>query len=681
MCIRDRFRRRAGSARPGDAAGTGRTRRAGEPPGARRTAQSVAGAAGGLRRRGRTRSAPATFPHTPATAHHLARPDPPRRAGGNLSRPVGPGRRLHRPGLRVAPSAPVRAVRHADRPALRRTAADGGPRHGQAGRGGTQPVVGHRPDLRLPGGRRDRGGEAFAGQPGVLHPPGAEADQGAGCDHRRRLRLPRRHAPASLRLQRTAGLQLRRAGAVLPGPGARLGALRDDQGAGGRRRPAGRRATARHAAAVRLSALPGLFRHRGAAHHEATDPAGGPAQGDVGKHQAGRRRYPRGGVHRPGLPVDPWRARPELAATAAAEGAGDPGGAGLPAAGGGRGAARRLRVPALRRACHPGAGRPADANAAQRRIRPHPRGLHHGLRQLGRIPRAPEPLAGAHRLALPPGDRRPGRGRKRRGGLRQRRRRVDPAVGGGAGRGVGQPATGRRRLRRCRGGLEASQRSAPRPPGTSDAASRPGAPGCLRSAPAGDDRGKPPAGPGAGAGPAAGGSGGAAFRLPGVADREPRRAGAPADPLRGQPDGCRADRAVPDPARRAAQRGAPVPSSTGRRAGRRAARTADADSRGRPRAADGDPSSLQAGPRAAGGGLGDRRHAAVDEGQRLPDLAGRGDPRRGPRTGLAAVGAASWPAVARRRHAVRSGLRHRRLRQGRRAGVRPWLGPRPGVHP
>lgn len=85
-----RFRRRAGSARPGDAAGTGRTRRAGEPPRARRTAQSVAGAAGGLRRRGRTRSAPATFPHTPATAHHLARPDPPRRAGGNLSRPVGP---------------------------------------------------------------------------------------------------------------------------------------------------------------------------------------------------------------------------------------------------------------------------------------------------------------------------------------------------------------------------------------------------------------------------------------------------------------------------------------------------------------------------------------------------------------------------------------------------------------
>lgn len=52
-----------------------------------------------------------------------------------------------------------------------------------------------------------------------------------------------------------------------------------------------------------------------------------------------------------------------------------------------------------------------------------------------------------------------------------------------------------------------------------------------------------------------------------------------------------------------------------------------------------------------------------------------------PRTGLAAVGAASRPAVARRRHAVRSGLRHRRLRQGRRAGVRPWLGPRPGVHP
>ncbi|MGU8127930.1 hypothetical protein ACLXAZ_33195, partial [Escherichia coli] len=30
---------------------------------------------------------------------------------------------------------------------------------------------------------------------------------------------------------------------------------------------------------------------------------------------------------------------------------------------------------------------------------------------------------------------------------------------------------------------------------------------------------------------------------------------------------------------------------------------------------------------------------------------------------------------------MRSGLRHRRLRQGRRAGVRSWLGPRPGTLP
>ncbi len=99
-------------------------------PGARRTAQSVAGAAGGLRRRGRTRSAPATFPHTPATAHHLARPDPPRRA---WRKPVATCRPLADACIDlacgVAPSAPVRAVRHADRPALRRTAADGGPRH------------------------------------------------------------------------------------------------------------------------------------------------------------------------------------------------------------------------------------------------------------------------------------------------------------------------------------------------------------------------------------------------------------------------------------------------------------------------------------------------------------------------------------------------------------------------
>ena len=104
-----------------------------------------------------------------------------------------------------------------------------------------------------------------------------------------------------------------------------------------------------------------------------------------------------------------------------------------------------------------------------------------------------------------------------------------PRVGGGAGRGVGQPATGRRRLRRCRGGLEASQRSAPRPQVRAmqrlgrerlDAfvprllamtVENPSRTWCWSGFCRWWKRWR---------------------GVPGVADREPRRAGAPADPAR-----------------------------------------------------------------------------------------------------------------------------------------------------
>ena len=69
-----------------------------------------------------------------------------------------------------------------------------------------------------------------------------------------------------------------------------------------------------------------------------------------------------------------------------AQGAGDPGGPGLPAAGGGGGDARGLRVPALHRARPAGHRRPADADAAGRRARPGAGGDHHGLRRLGEFP-------------------------------------------------------------------------------------------------------------------------------------------------------------------------------------------------------------------------------------------------------------------------------------------------------
>jgi len=61
----------------------------------------------------------------------------------DLSRPVGHGRRLHRPSLSMVVPAPLRTVRYTHWPSQRRAAADGHPRHGQARRRGVEPVFGY----------------------------------------------------------------------------------------------------------------------------------------------------------------------------------------------------------------------------------------------------------------------------------------------------------------------------------------------------------------------------------------------------------------------------------------------------------------------------------------------------------------------------------------------------------
>ena len=98
-------------------------------------------------------------------------------------------------------------------------------------------------------------------------------------------------------------------GGLLPEPRPRLGTLRADQGAPGGRRPGGRRAAAQGTAAVRVSPLSGLRRHRCAARHEGADRRSGSARRAGRSRQAGRRRHPRDRVHRPGAPADPRRAR------------------------------------------------------------------------------------------------------------------------------------------------------------------------------------------------------------------------------------------------------------------------------------------------------------------------------------------------------------------------------------
>ena len=104
-------------------------------------------------------------------------------------------------------------------------------RHGQARRARTQRLLRHRPGVRLSRGRRN----ATAPRPLSNHEfftrLGRRLIAHAQRNHRRRLRVPRRHAPAAARRRRPARLQLRHARELFHHAGPRVGALRLDQGA------------------------------------------------------------------------------------------------------------------------------------------------------------------------------------------------------------------------------------------------------------------------------------------------------------------------------------------------------------------------------------------------------------------------------------------------------------------
>ena len=113
-----------------------------------------------------------------------------------------------------------------------------------------------------PEDRRDRR-PAAAVQPRVLRAARPARHRRAARGHRRRLRVPRRHAAAPLRRQRPARRAVLGARAVPDHAGPRLGALRVAQGARAHRRRGRRARGDRHA--VRVPQVPRLRRLRGPA--------------------------------------------------------------------------------------------------------------------------------------------------------------------------------------------------------------------------------------------------------------------------------------------------------------------------------------------------------------------------------------------------------------------------------
>ena len=268
--------------------------------------------------------------------------------------------------------------------------------------------------LRLPGRRRHhrRRGPPQHREFRLLHPPRQARNPGARRPHRRRPGFPRRHAPASQRRLRAAGLLARFAGELLRQPGPRVGTLCLDQGTGDERRRQCRRRRARRVdggpaadlAPLRLPQVPRFRRDQRDARPARADPARSRAQGQGRPHQARPRRDPRNRVHGPGFPADPGRPRPRPADPPDPVGAAAPGRAPVDPGRNRAGTARRLRLPAP-------AGTPpairrgqADPHAAGRCRRPRTDRAQHGLCRLGgpagRTQRPPRPGQPAFRVGL-----------------------------------------------------------------------------------------------------------------------------------------------------------------------------------------------------------------------------------------------------------------------------------------
>ena len=153
-------------------------------------------------------------------------------------------------------------------------------------------------------------------QRGLLHAPRPAGDPPAGRAHRRRQRVPRRHAAAALRRQRAADRERRVPRRLPADPRPRLGAIRVGQGARHHRR---RLPTSSiHAESVR----PFVYRRyldfgvfESAARDEGADPEGSRAPRPGRPREARAGRNPRDRIHRAGLPADPRRPGPAHADT------------------------------------------------------------------------------------------------------------------------------------------------------------------------------------------------------------------------------------------------------------------------------------------------------------------------------------------------------------------------------
>ncbi len=173
-----------------------------------------------------------------------------------------------------APCGPRARLRRADRRGVGRGATARGRRDGQARRRRAQCLLGRRPRVRLPRGRRDQR-PAQAQQSRVLRAPGPPRDRRAARSDGRRVRVPRRHAAAAVRRRRSARRPLFRARAVPDHAGPRLGALCVAQGAAADRNRARRAHGAGHA--VRLPQVSRLRRLRGPSRRPPADPRTGRA--------------------------------------------------------------------------------------------------------------------------------------------------------------------------------------------------------------------------------------------------------------------------------------------------------------------------------------------------------------------------------------------------------------------
>jgi hypothetical protein len=200
-----------------------------------------------------------------------------------------------------------------------RGAGAGRRRHGQAGRARAQRLLGHRPDLRLPGGRRDRRRRArlsnfeFFTKLGRQLIGALAEITGDGQVFRVDMRLRPNGDSGPLvasfdMLENyfvTQGREWERYAWIKARP------MRGARGAELGRRPA-----------LRLPQVPRLRRHQRHARPARADPPRGGAPRHGRQHQARPRRHPRDRVHRPGLPAHPRRPRQGAAGPPDAQGAG-----------------------------------------------------------------------------------------------------------------------------------------------------------------------------------------------------------------------------------------------------------------------------------------------------------------------------------------------------------------------